>query len=42
MYSFLNDYAELAHPSILNAMQAANLVPEEGYYNDSIPPGPGS
>ena len=35
MYSFLNDYSELAHPNILNAMVAANLVPEEGYYNDS-------
>ena len=35
MYFFQNDYGELAHPDILNAMIAANLVPEQGYYNDS-------
>ncbi len=35
MHSFLNDYSELAHPSILEAMTRANLQPEPGYYTDS-------
>ncbi len=35
MYFFLNDYGELAHPSILAAIAQTNLTPEEGYYCDS-------
>ena len=31
----MNDYGELAHPSILEAMASTNLSPKDGYYNDS-------
>lgn len=35
MYFFLNDYGEIAHPRILEAITRENLIPEEGYYKDS-------
>lgn len=34
MYFFLNDYGEIAHPRILEAITRENLIPEEGYYKD--------
>lgn len=36
MYSFKNDYAEGAHPRILQALIDSNFVQEEGYGNDSF------
>ncbi len=33
-YSFKNDYAEGAHPSILNALGETNLLQDEGYGED--------
>lgn len=36
MYSFKNDYAEGAHPSILNALMECNLQQEDGYGEDSF------
>jgi len=34
MYSFKNDYAEGAHPAILDALVASNLVQQAGYGED--------
>ncbi|WP_371373166.1 low specificity L-threonine aldolase [Sporomusa aerivorans] len=34
MYSFKNDYSEGAHPRILNALLATNLIQAEGYGED--------
>ena len=34
MYSFKNDYSEIAHPEILKAMSDAALIQEEGYCED--------
>ncbi|MEK4484277.1 low specificity L-threonine aldolase [Psychrobacillus sp. FSL H8-0484] len=36
MYSFKNDYAEGAHPRILQALIDSNFVQEEGYGGDSF------
>ncbi|GGA33650.1 threonine aldolase family protein [Psychrobacillus lasiicapitis] len=36
MYSFKNDYAEGAHPRILQALIDSNYVQEEGYGSDSF------
>ncbi|WP_391206693.1 threonine aldolase family protein [Psychrobacillus sp. L4] len=36
MYSFKNDYAEGAHPSILQALMESNLVQEDGYGGDQF------
>ena len=36
MYSFKNDYAEGAHPRILQALIDSNFVQEEGYGDDSF------
>ncbi|WP_342599818.1 aminotransferase class I/II-fold pyridoxal phosphate-dependent enzyme [Psychrobacillus sp. FSL H8-0483] len=36
MYSFKNDYAEGAHPRILQALIESNFVQEEGYGGDSF------
>ena len=35
MYSFKNDYSEVAHPAILKAMAESNYEQEEGYGYDS-------
>lgn len=35
-YSFQNDYAEGAHPDIMNALSRTNLQQEQGYGNDSF------
>lgn len=35
-YSFINDYSEGAHPSILEWMLKTNAVQEDGYGNDSL------
>lgn len=35
MHFFMNDYGELAHPSIFSEMERANMTPEEGYFGDS-------
>lgn len=34
MYSFLNDYNEIAHPNILKAIEKNNLVQTDGYGDD--------
>lgn len=35
MYYFLNDYGEIAHPNLLEAIAKTNLIPEDGYFGDS-------
>ena len=34
MFYFKNDYSEIAHPEILNALMAYHITPEEGYGED--------
>lgn len=36
MYSFLNDYNEIAHPNILKSIEKNNLIQTEGYGDDEF------